>query len=53
MSTPRYMLGMFPIFLIFARLAEARPNWGAVITVWSLTFLGIFTALFVQGHWAF
>jgi hypothetical protein len=53
MSTPRYVLGMFPIFLLFARLADARPNWGAVITLWSLTFLGIFTALFVQGHWAF
>jgi len=53
MSTPRYTLSMFPIFLLFAQLAEARPNWGAAVTVWSLTFLGIFTALFVQGHWAF
>ena len=53
MSTPRYTLSMFPIFLLFARLADERPSWGAAVTVWSLTFLGLFTGLFVQGQWAF
>ena len=51
-SLPRYSLTMFPIFMLFALLAKNR-FWSAVITVWSLLFLGLFSGLFVRGWWAF
>ena len=51
-SMPRYSLTMFPIFMLFALLAKNRL-WYAVITVWSLLFLALFTSLFVRGQWAF
>ena len=51
-SAPRYSLTMFPIFILFALLAANR-FWNAVITVWSLLFLALFTAVFVRGWWAF
>jgi Mannosyltransferase (PIG-V) len=51
-SVPRYSLTMFPIFILFALLAANRL-WNAVITVWSLLFLALFTSVFVRGWWAF
>lgn len=52
LSVPRYTLTMFPIFILFAILASRRI-WLAVISVWSILYLAIFTALFVLGRWAF
>jgi hypothetical protein len=52
MSVPRYTLTLFPIFIIFAHAAEDR-RWSAVITAWSLLFMGLFVSLFVQSRWAF
>jgi hypothetical protein len=49
---PRYMLTMFPIFILFALLGMHRL-WNAPITIWSLLFLALFTSLFVRGWWAF
>jgi hypothetical protein len=43
---------MFPIFILFALLGRNR-FWNAVITIWSLLFLALFTSLFVRGWWAF
>lgn len=51
-SMPRYSLVMFPIFILFALLAK-NQLWNALITVWSLLFLALFTSLFVRGWWAF
>ena len=51
-SAPRYTLTLFPLFILFARLAQNR-GWNTVITVWSLLLLGLFTSLFVQDRWAF
>lgn len=51
-STPRYCLTMFPIFMLFALLTNNR-FWYGIITVWSLLFLALFTILFVRGQWAF
>jgi hypothetical protein len=48
--TPRYALVMFPIFILFAQWSENRVA-RAVITAWSLLFLALFTAIFVQGWW--
>ncbi len=51
-SVPRYTLTMFPIFILFAILAKRRV-WLAVLTAWSLIYLGFFSSLFAWGHWAF
>lgn len=51
-SAPRYALLMFPLFILFA-LASEKRFWGGLITVWSLLFLALFTAVFVRGAWAF
>jgi hypothetical protein len=51
-SAPRYMLVMFPLFILAARLAR-RSHWDTAITVWSLMWLAIFASEFVRGHWAF
>jgi hypothetical protein len=51
-SVPRYTLIMFPIFILFAKLAK-RPLWNVAITVWSLLHLSLFAAEFVRGRWAF
>jgi Gpi18-like mannosyltransferase len=53
LSVPRYTLVLFPAYILFARAAGSRAVWGAVITVWSLLFLALFAARFVQGQWAF
>lgn len=52
MSTPRYVLIMFPIFILFARAARHERRRMA-LTIWSLMFMGLFISLFVQGLWAF
>lgn len=52
LSVPRYTLVMFPIYILFARLAERR-FWHSVITVWSLLLMAFFITKLVQGHWAF
>lgn len=53
MSAPRYTLVMFPLYILFARLAARRPVWGQVVTIWSLLCLALFVTQFVQGRWAF
>ena len=52
LSVPRYTLVLFPIFILFAQLAQ-KFVWRGVITVWSLLFLALFITQFVQGRWAF
>jgi dolichyl-phosphate-mannose-protein mannosyltransferase len=52
LSTPRYVLAMFPMFILIARLARNR-YWNSAITVWSLLWLGTFVSQFVVGHWTF
>lgn len=51
-STPRYVLAMFPIFVLFGRLSE-QLFWNSILTVWSLLFLALFASQFVWGRWAF
>jgi hypothetical protein len=51
-SVPRFTLVMFPIYMIFALLA-GNKLWSAIVTLWSLLFLSLFTGLFVRGQWAF
>jgi len=51
-STPRYTLTMYPVFMLFGLAGRSR-FWAAVITVWSLLFLALFSSIFVRGGWAF
>lgn len=52
MSVPRYVLILFPMFILFAQLSRDR-RWFAVLTAWSLLFMSLFVSLFVGGRWAF
>jgi len=52
LSVPRYTLTLFPLYLLFARLAAGR-TWFLILTVWALLFMALFVTLFVQGRWAF
>jgi hypothetical protein len=51
-AVPRYVVILFPMYLLMARLGR-RPLVFALITVWSLLFLSFFSSLFVRGFWAF
>ena len=51
-SVPRYLMGVFPIFIAAAGLAR-RPWLGLPVLVGSVLLLGLSTALFVSGQWAF
>lgn len=50
-SVPRYMLGVFPVFIALGSLY--RSPTGRAIAMGSLMLMGVFTTLFVMGHWAF
>ena len=52
-STPRYVLILFPLFILFALATARRPLLLAILNVWSLLFLGLFATNFVLKHWAF
>jgi Gpi18-like mannosyltransferase len=51
-SVPRYVVILFPVYLLMARLGR-RPLAFALLTVWSLLFLSFFSSLYVRGFWAF
>lgn len=51
-STPRYLLALFPLFILFGR-AVRRPLWQTLILFWSIFFLSFFAIRFVRGEWAF
>lgn len=51
-SVPRYVLTMFPLFILFARLAR-NPTWYSGLTVAMILFLALFIGQLVRGHWAF
>ncbi len=50
-SVPRYILGVFPMFLMLGGLARNRL--GLVLLVASSILLGLLTAEFALGRWAF
>ncbi|MEO8439658.1 MAG: hypothetical protein ABI540_05490 [Spartobacteria bacterium] len=53
LSVPRYMLPLFPVFLLFSKATTGRRFWFAILTVWSLLYLGLYAARFAQGLWSF
>lgn len=50
-SVPRYLLGVFPIFIALG--SAFRSALGQVALMASVLLLAVFSALFVMGHWAF
>ncbi len=52
LSAPRYVLALFPMFILFARLARSR-SFNAIITIWSLLLMGSFITSFLSDKWAF
>ena len=53
LSMPRYLLSMFPLFIMFAIIADKREEWFYVLTSAFLLFFSFFLVLFTQGYWAF
>lgn len=53
LSVPRYMLTLFPIFILLAQFCTGRQLRFAVLTFCSLLFFGLYASRFVQGLWAF
>jgi Gpi18-like mannosyltransferase len=51
-SVPRYLMGVFPIFIAAGRIA-VRPWIGVALFTASTLLLGMFATLFLIGHWAF
>ncbi len=51
-SVPRYIMAMFPMFLVLATLTK-RKSVNAAIVVFSAAWLCFFTVLFALGWWAF
>ena len=50
-SVPRYLLGVFPVFIALGSLY--RSPVGQAIAMGSIMLMGMFATLFVMGHWAF
>ena len=51
-SVPRYMLTMFPIFMLFGLLSKRQMLFN-FISLWSILFLAAFIIAFVIGQWTF
>jgi hypothetical protein len=41
------------MFILFALAVRGRRVWYALLTVWSLLYLALYTGRFAQGLWAF
>lgn len=51
-SLPRYILPLFPAFLLAALMLEKRPRWvKAVVVSFLFLLLVVATSLFVRGYW--
>ncbi len=53
LSVPRYGLTLFPIFILFSQACTGRRFWFAMLTLWSVLYLALYTGRFAQGMWAF
>lgn len=53
LSVPRYVLTLFPMFILMAVAVKRRPVLNVAFTAWCLLFLGLFTARYVVWAWAF
>ena len=53
LSVPRYTLTLFPVFILCAIVCTGRRFCFAMVSVWSLLYLALYTGRFAQGYWAF
>ena len=51
-SVPRYLMGVFPIFMAAGRIGRI-PLLGPPLLAGSTLLFGVCLTLFVIGHWAF
>ena len=51
-STPRYVLALFPLFILFGRIAR-HPLYLILILFWSIFFMTFFAVRFARSEWAF
>lgn len=51
-SLPRYLVVLFPCFMLLGRLGRDQ-RWDRAILLMSLPLLGLFTALFAMSYWVF
>jgi Gpi18-like mannosyltransferase len=52
-SVPRYIMAMFPMFILLSLLTNNKKTATIAITILSGTLLCYFTAIFAIGQWAF
>jgi hypothetical protein len=52
-SVPRYLLTLFPMFILIAELTARRPRVAMFVSACSLLLLAAFVTRFVRGVWAF
>ncbi len=53
LGTPRYLLTLFPMFIIMSKISESRQWLHYIFVFFSLTLFVIFLSMFVRGMWAF
>jgi hypothetical protein len=53
LSVPRYVVILFPIYLLFAQASRSSRLLDRLITLLSLLFYGLFVTEYIQGRWAF
>jgi len=53
LSVPRYLLIMFPLFILMARAAQRNWEVKVFFIIWSTLYLSLFMTQFVRGWWAF
>ena len=51
-SIPRYLVALFPCFMLLAQLGRDQ-RWDRAILMVSLPLLGLYTALFAMSYWVF
>jgi len=52
-GTPRYLLSLFPMFILVSKFTDKKESLHFLLVFISLTLFTIFLSLFVKGWWAF
>ncbi|MFH1106802.1 MAG: hypothetical protein V1787_02805 [Candidatus Micrarchaeota archaeon] len=50
---PRYLLSIFPLFLVFGRFSARNPVWGRILLLAFLALFSYFSYLHLKGWWAY
>jgi hypothetical protein len=52
MSSNRYVLVLFPIYILMAVWADKKPEFEKIYTIISVLLLALYIILFVNNYWA-